>query len=147
MRHFATGVPCKARRCRGHDGVRKCSPPNDTFAPRAREDFFVGMSSERSKTSLVELEAVSSYVETGCVDAELEEREEREGEVGHEMGYVSILGQVNRTLNQHNTRGSSNSYIISIHQDKSEGNIYCQNFTENSSTSQNLFCLMTVPPT
>ena len=63
-------------------------PPNDLFAPRARESFFVGVSSERSKTILVlrrsdgvvELEPVSSYVETGCVDPE--PQEEREGEVG-----------------------------------------------------------------
>ena len=47
-------------------------PPHDSFALRAREGVFVGESSERSKTILVlrrnvdvvELELVSSYVET-----------------------------------------------------------------------------------
>ena len=60
-------------------------PPNDSFAPRAREGFFVGVSSERSKTILVlrrsdgvvELEPVSSYVETGCVDPKFEEEKEK----------------------------------------------------------------------
>ena len=60
-------------------------PPNDSFAPRAREGFFVGVSSERSKTILVlrrsdgvvELEPVSSYVETGCADPEPEEEKEK----------------------------------------------------------------------
>ena len=90
-RQFATGVPCKAARCREHDGVRKCSresrnpSPNDSLAPPARERFFVGRSSERSKTILVlrrsdgvvELEPVWSYIETECVDAELDEEKEK----------------------------------------------------------------------
>ena len=64
-----------------------------------------------------------------------------------------ILGQVNRTLNvhlqsfaedswssqqnteythhQHNRKGSNNSYIVSIHQGRSEGNKHFQIFTVN----------------
>ena len=55
-------------------------PPNESFAPRARDGFCVGVSSERSKTILVlrrsddvvELEPVSSSVETGFVGKEPE---------------------------------------------------------------------------
>ena len=58
--------------------------PNDSFAPRAREGFFVGVSSERSKTivvlrrsdGVVELEPVSSYVEMSCVDPEPQEEKQ-----------------------------------------------------------------------
>ena len=57
---------------------------NDSFAPRAREGFLVGVSSERSKTILVlrgsdgvvELESVSSYVEMSCVDPEPQEEKQ-----------------------------------------------------------------------
>ena len=59
--------------------------PNESFAPRARDGFSVGASSERSKTILVhrrsdgvvELEPVSSSVETGCVGAGLVEDKEK----------------------------------------------------------------------
>ena len=55
--------------------------PNDSFAPRAREGFFVGVSTERSKTILVlrshdevvELEPVTSYVEMSGDDPEPQE--------------------------------------------------------------------------
>ena len=56
--------------------------PNDSFAPRAREGFFVGVSTERSKTTLVlrrhddvvELEPVTSYVEMSDDPEPQEER-------------------------------------------------------------------------
>ena len=70
--------------------------PNDSFAPRAREVFLVGVSSERSKTILVlrrsggvvELEPVSLYV-TGFVGAELEE--EREKLKVPEDGFCNVM--------------------------------------------------------
>ena len=59
--------------------------PNDSFATRAREGFFVGVSTERSKTILVlrshdevvELEPVTSYVEMSGDDPEPQEEEKK----------------------------------------------------------------------
>ena len=73
-------------------------PPNDSNAPRAREGFFVGVTSERSKTililrrsdGLVELEPVSSYVETNWVDPEPQEEEKEKLDVS-EDGFCNVM--------------------------------------------------------
>ena len=71
--------------------------PKDSFAPRAREGFFVGVSTERSKTilvlrridSVIELEPVTSFVETSDDDPEPRE-EEKDFDV-HEDGICNVL--------------------------------------------------------
>ena len=69
----------------------------DSFAPRAREGFFVGVSTERSKTilvlrridSVIELEPVTSFVEMSDDDPEPQE-EEKDFDV-HEDGICNVL--------------------------------------------------------
>ena len=70
--------------------------PKDSFAPRAREGFFVGVRTERSKTILVlrrndgviELEPVTSYVEMSDDDPEPQEKE-KDFDV-HEDGICNV---------------------------------------------------------
>ena len=81
--------------CEGFSKIK--DTPKDSFAPHAREDFFVGVSSERSKTILVlktndgviELEPVTSYAKMSDDDPE-PQVEEKDFDV-HEDGICNVL--------------------------------------------------------